>query len=92
MKRQPMNATRRTTGVIHALLWVSRAAVLVCLRGYKCFVSPWLRPACRYYPTCSEYCTEAVERHGVIKGFWIGAKRVCRCHPFSAGGYDPVPD
>ena len=62
------------------------------LRAYKRFVSPWLPPACRYYPTCSEYCSEAVERHGVMKGLWIGVKRVCRCHPFSRGGHDPVPD
>jgi putative membrane protein insertion efficiency factor len=49
-----------------------------------------LPSACRYYPTCSEYMQEAVAKHGVLKGIWMGLKRVGRCHPFHAGGYDPV--
>jgi uncharacterized protein len=60
------------------------------LRVYKLCVSPWLPSACRFYPTCSEYMSEAVERHGVARGVWMGLGRLVRCHPFNAGGYDPV--
>jgi uncharacterized protein len=65
-------------------------AVVVLLRGYKRFLSPLLPSSCRFHPTCSEYMMEAVERHGTPKGIWMGIKRVGRCHPFHAGGYDPV--
>ena len=61
------------------------------LRLYKFAISPLLPSACRYLPTCSEYMREAVERHGVWKGTWMGLRRLSRCHPFHAGGYDPVP-
>ena len=64
--------------------------VVLALRGYKLLISPFLPSACRYYPTCSEYMLEAVRKHGVIKGLWMGVKRVGRCHPFHDGGYDPV--
>ena len=67
-----------------------RKAVLLLLRGYKWLVSPLLPAACRYVPTCSEYATEAVERHGAFKGGLKAAWRVLRCHPFAIGGYDPV--
>jgi putative membrane protein insertion efficiency factor len=65
--------------------------MIALLRGYKRFVSPWLPSACRYYPTCSEYMREAVERHGAGRGVWMGVKRLARCHPFHAGGVDLVP-
>lgn len=61
------------------------------LRGYKWAISPLLPPACRYVPTCSEYAMEAVERFGVLRGSWMAAGRLLRCHPFVKGGYDPVP-
>lgn len=61
------------------------------LRGYKIAISPLLPPACRFYPTCSEYALEAVTRYGVLKGSWLAARRLLRCHPFHAGGFDPVP-
>ena len=64
--------------------------VIAALRGYKLFISPMLPSACRYYPTCSEYMCEAVAKHGVVKGVWMGLKRLGRCHPFHEGGYDPV--
>ena len=64
--------------------------VIGALRGYKLFLSPLLPSACRFYPACSEYMLDAVAKHGAIRGIWIGLKRLGRCHPFHAGGYDPV--
>lgn len=64
--------------------------VLVLLRGYKWAISPMLRPACRFVPTCSEYAMEAVERHGVVRGGAMAASRLLRCHPLAKGGFDPV--
>ena len=69
---------------------VARLVVLV-IRGYQVTLSPLLPSACRYQPTCSHYALEAVERYGALKGTWLGAKRIARCHPFHPGGYDPVP-
>ena len=65
-------------------------AVLSLLELYKAFVSPFLPPACRFEPTCSEYMRQAVEKYGAMKGSWLGIKRILRCQPFSKGGYDPV--
>jgi len=65
-------------------------AVIGVLRLYKLFLSPLLPSACRFYPTCSEYMREAVERYGVRRGVWMGTKRLAKCHPFHAGGFDPV--
>lgn len=66
--------------------------VRALLRGYQLAISPFLGQRCRFYPSCSEYTMEAVEKHGVFKGLWLGAKRVSRCHPFHPGGFDPVPE
>ncbi|HYH85483.1 MAG TPA: membrane protein insertion efficiency factor YidD [Pyrinomonadaceae bacterium] len=60
------------------------------LRLYKAFISPLLPPSCRFVPTCSEYAIEAIERHGAMRGGWMGIRRLLRCHPFHPGGYDPV--
>ncbi|MBN2078258.1 MAG: membrane protein insertion efficiency factor YidD [Spirochaetes bacterium] len=62
------------------------------VRVYKTILSPLLPQACRFYPTCSSYAIEALERHGVLKGLMLTAWRVLRCQPFSSGGLDPVPD
>jgi putative membrane protein insertion efficiency factor len=60
-------------------------------RAYKRVVSPLLPQACRFHPTCSEYAAQAVEIHGAIKGSALAAQRLMRCHPWNAGGFDPVP-
>ena len=65
--------------------------MLVMLRFYKREISPMLPPCCRYTPTCSEYAMQAVEKYGAVKGGWLAATRILRCHPFHEGGYDPVP-
>ena len=65
--------------------------LIALLRIYQYAISPFLGRRFRYYPSCSEYAVEAVEKHGAIKGGWLGVKRVCRCHPWHPGGYDPVP-
>jgi putative membrane protein insertion efficiency factor len=64
--------------------------VLDSLVVYKAIVSPFLPPACRFEPTCSEYAREAVDKHGAVKGTWLGLKRILRCQPFCKGGHDPV--
>jgi len=60
------------------------------LRVYKVCISPLLPSACRFYPTCSEYMGQAVERYGAVRGVWMGLRRLVRCHPFHEGGFDPV--
>ena len=64
--------------------------VLDLLGVYKALVSPFLPPACRFEPTCSEYAREAVEKYGAFRGLSLGLKRLARCHPFCKGGHDPV--
>ena len=68
-----------------------RRMVVTILRVYQLVVSPWLGPACRFEPTCSRYALEAVSSRGAIRGSWLAARRVCRCHPLGGSGYDPVP-
>ena len=65
--------------------------VIVLMRIYQVALSPFLRQNCRFQPTCSRYAIEAVERHGVMRGIWLTARRLGRCHPWHEGGDDPVP-
>jgi uncharacterized protein len=67
-----------------------RIILVSLLKFYKAAVSPWLPPSCRFVPTCSEYACEAITRHGALRGSAMGLRRLLRCHPFHAGGYDPV--
>jgi hypothetical protein len=69
-----------------------RQVLVTAIRGYQLVVRPILGMHCRYFPSCSEYAREAIERHGAARGSWLAAKRVCRCHPYHPGGVDPVPD
>ena len=68
-----------------------KTLLLTLLRLYKAMLSPFLLPACRYVPTCSDYAVEAIERYGAFRGSAIAMWRLLRCHPFVRGGYDPVP-
>ena len=61
------------------------------IRFYQTAISPLFPPSCRFYPSCSHYGYEAIEKYGILKGGWMATKRVCRCHPFNPGGFDPVP-
>lgn len=65
--------------------------LLLLIQAYRQLLSPLLPPSCRFQPTCSAYALEAVTRHGAILGSWLAVRRILRCHPWNAGGYDPVP-
>lgn len=65
--------------------------LILPIRFYQCCISPLFPPMCRFTPTCSEYAIQAIRKHGAIKGLLLAIKRICRCHPFGGGGYDPVP-
>jgi putative membrane protein insertion efficiency factor len=69
-----------------------RRFVLGVIRTYRYAVSPLLGQRCRFYPTCSEYAMTSIERFGLTRGSWMTLRRVLRCHPFHAGGFDPVPN
>lgn len=68
-----------------------RAIITRAIRWYQRYVSPFLGASCRFYPSCSSYAGEALEKHGALRGGWLSVKRLCRCHPFHPGGVDPVP-
>ena len=70
--------------------WPKRA-MLWAIRFYRAAISPMHQPCCRFIPTCSQYALEAVEKYGALKGGYLALRRILRCHPFHAGGYDPVP-
>jgi len=68
-----------------------RRVIIGAIRGFQLVVSPWLPPACRYEPSCSEYALTAVRRFGAVRGAWLSVRRLLRCHPLGSCGYDPVP-
>jgi putative membrane protein insertion efficiency factor len=68
-----------------------RALLIAPIRFYRYFLSPWVGQSCRFTPTCSVYAIQAIERHGPLHGTYLGFRRICRCHPYSPGGVDPVP-
>jgi uncharacterized protein len=70
---------------------LARRLVVYLVRGYQLLLSPFLGSNCRFYPTCSSYMIEAIELHGVLRGLWLGLRRLSRCHPYHQGGIDPVP-
>ena len=69
-----------------------RKLAVVVLRAYKRLISPLLPPACRFYPSCSEYAMQAIAKHGVLRGGILAAKRLIKCNPLHPGGFDPVPE
>jgi len=69
-----------------------RYILLLLIKIYQYAISPHFPPSCRYYPSCSAYAYEAVEKFGILRGCYMAVKRIMRCHPFRSGGYDPVPD
>ena len=83
-------ADRISTDVRSARQWLRRLVVLP-IRVYQWTLSPILPRVCRFAPSCSEYAAEAILTHGPLKGLWLGARRILRCHPWGGHGYDPVP-
>jgi len=69
-----------------------RKLLIILIQVYSYLLSPLLGNSCRYTPTCSQFAREAIETHGAVKGLWLAGKRIGSCHPWHAGGYDPVPD
>lgn len=77
--------------MIRRVLQLPRRGMALLIRGYQRFISPALPRSCRFTPSCSQYTLEAVTRYGVLRGGWLGVRRLVRCHPFHPGGFDPVP-
>ena len=75
-----------------AFVWLlPRNLCVIILRFYRAVISPLYGDVCRYYPSCSSYALQAIQHHGVIRGIWLGSKRIARCHPWAAGGVDDIP-
>ncbi len=64
---------------------------ILIIRLYQMILSPFMNNSCRFFPTCSEYGMQAIQKHGSLKGAWLTCKRICKCHPFHKGGFDPIP-
>ena len=68
-----------------------KSLLVALIRGYQYALRPMLGANCRFAPSCSDYAREAIVKHGALKGMWLAARRIARCHPYHSGGYDPVP-
>jgi uncharacterized protein len=73
-------------------VFIMQKILILFIRGYQLFISPWLGSHCRFFPSCSEYTLIAIQTHGAFYGLILGTKRILRCHPWHPGGYDPVPE
>lgn len=79
------------SSLIKGISSVPKRLALGMVGFYRKYISPMFPPSCRYVPSCSEYAMIALQRYGFMKGSWMAIKRICRCHPWHPGGYDPVP-
>jgi uncharacterized protein len=79
-------------GMLRRVIDAPRDALILLVRGYRFFLSPWLGSSCRFEPSCSAYSMQALCRHGAVAGSMLTLSRIARCHPWCAGGHDPVPD
>jgi putative membrane protein insertion efficiency factor len=78
--------------ILRRVIDAPRDALILLVRGYRFFLSPWLGSSCRFEPTCSAYSLQALGRHGAVAGSWLTVARLARCNPWCEGGHDPVPD
>jgi uncharacterized protein len=78
--------------VLRAIALAPRNAIVLLLTGYRAVISPLYGDVCRYYPSCSSYTLQAVQHHGALRGAWLGARRILRCHPWARGGVDDIPE
>jgi putative membrane protein insertion efficiency factor len=74
------------------VLLAPRNLCVLILKGYRAVISPLYGDVCRYYPSCSHYAMQAIQQHGVVRGVWLGTRRIARCHPWAEGGIDDVPE
>lgn len=88
MQSMPVTSVMSVRSMVQRL---PRLVLIVGVRVYQVMLSPLLGGSCRYFPSCSVYAIEALDRHGALRGGWLAIRRIARCHPFRPGGYDPVP-
>lgn len=84
--------TGRASELARALARLPAQGLIAGVQAYRLLLSPWLGTACRFEPTCSAYTLQALQRYGACRGAWLGGWRLLRCHPWCAGGHDPVPE